>query len=49
MLKPLGILFIMNLYVGLLYQLKLFVFDWGSYFWKKRTLMFVCDLISQIC
>ena len=49
MSKPPGILFIMKLYIGVVCQLKLDVFDRDSYFWKKHTVVFACNLIVQNC
>ena len=31
-----------------LYQLKLFLFDRDSYFWKKRAVMLACNLILKL-
>ena len=47
MLKTLEILLIMKLYARVYLSVKLLVFDRYSCFWKKRTAMFACDLISK--
>ena len=41
--------FIMKLYAGLVYQLKLFVFERDGCFKEKRAVMFACNLISYNC
>ena len=46
MFKPLGSLFIMNIYEGLGYLLKLSAYERNSYFWKKLTLVFTFNFLS---
>ena len=49
MLKPMGMLFIMELYAKANISAKVFCYFWNSYFcdsyfWKKLAVMFACNL-----